>query len=375
MIHCDVVIVGAGPAGLFQVFELGLLGIRAHVVDSTPQAGGQCAELYPDKPIYDIPAIPVCDARELVARLQAQNRPFAPSMHTNATVVSVKRLDDGRFALATNRGIQFDAGAVIIAGGLGAFLPRKLGVPGAEVLEGKSLHYKVTDAHRFDGKDIVIAGGGDAALDWTLALVDRVRSLVLIHHSDKFRAAPAHVALMHELCEAQRMQLLVGDVVGLDANGDQLHGVRVRVHSGVVQRIETEDLLVFWGLHPALGPIAQWGIDLDQQQVKVNPATLQTSVPGIYAIGDIASYPGKKKLILSAFHEAALCAFAVKEHLNPGEQVHLQYTTTSPLMHRRLGVRLDPEGHPVAATDTVASATAAADPQGVSPTDTRKRYA
>lgn len=341
MIRGDAVIVGAGPVGMFQVFELGLLGLHAHVIDSTPAAGGQCTELYPDKPIYDIPAIPACSARELIERLQAQIRPFAPDFHLGETVTGVTRAADGRLHVQTGNGLAFDAGVVIVAGGLGAFAPRTLDLPDAAPLVGTSLHYKVGDVAQFDDRDIVIAGGGDAALDWALTLVERARSVVLVHRSDKFRAAPAQVAAMRAQCDAGRLQFLAGDIVGLDAPQGALRCVRVRARDGVVRRIDAEHLLVFWGLHPKLGPIAEWGLALDHQQVTVEPATLQTSVPGIFAIGDITSYPGKKKLILSGFHEAALCAFAVRAHLYPGEQVPLQYTTTSPLLQRRLGVRVD----------------------------------
>ncbi len=343
----DAVIVGAGPVGLFQVFELGLLGIGAHIIESMPQVGGQCIELYPDKPIYDIPAVPVCSARELIERLQEQVRPFAPQFHLGETLTTVDRLESGRFKLTTSAGTSFDTGALIIAGGLGAFSPRKLALPDVDAMEGRSVHYKVIDASKFDGKDIVIAGGGDAALDWSLALVDRARSIVLVHRSTKFRAAPAHIKRMQELCDAGRMQFFEGDIVGLDASQGELKWVRVRARSGVVQRIEAEQLLVFWGLHPALGPIAEWGLQLDHQQITVDTATFQTSTAGIYAVGDVSTYPGKKKLILSGFHEAALCAFAVKEHLNPGEKVNLQYTTTSPIMHRRLGIEAGSAGKPV----------------------------
>ncbi|NCT68120.1 MAG: NAD(P)/FAD-dependent oxidoreductase [Rhodanobacteraceae bacterium] len=341
MILTDALIVGAGPVGLFQVFELGLLGLRAHLVDALPAPGGQCMELYPDKPIYDIPALPVCSARELVERLQEQIRPFAPEFHYGQTVTEVQRREDGRFRVATSGGLVFDAGVVIIAAGLGAFSPRKLTVEGAEHLEGRALHYKVADAARFDGRDVVVAGGGDSALDWAIALSERARSVVLVHRSAKFRAAPASVARMHALCEEARLQYLEGDIVGLDADGDALQAVRVRTRSGMTQRIETEELLVLWGMHPSLGPIAQWGLGLDKSQIVVDTARFQTSEPGIYAVGDINTYPGKKKLILSGFHEAALAAFAAKEYLNPGEKVHLQYTTTSPAMHRRLGVAPD----------------------------------
>ena len=338
MIVSDTVIVGAGPAGLFQVFELGLLGLKAQVIDSMPQIGGQCIEIYPEKPIYDIPALPVCSARELVERLQTQIAPFAPQFHLNETVTAVQRMDSGRFKVTTSAGTEFDAGAVIVAAGLGAFAPRTLNVPEADKLIGKTVHYKIPAPDAFDGKDIVIAGGGDAALDWVLELVDRARSLVIVHRSAKFRAAPAHVKRMVDLCDAGRMQFFEGDIVGLEAPNEELKSVRVRARSGVVQRIEASDLLVCWGLHPALGPISEWGLTLDHSQLTVDTATFQTSAPGIFAVGDINVYPGKKKLILSGFHEAALCAFGVREYLHPDEKVHLQYTTTSPLMRKRLGV-------------------------------------
>lgn len=345
MINCNAVIIGAGPVGLFQVFELGLLGLDAHVIDSMPHAGGQCIELYPDKPIYDIPAVPACSGRELIERLQQQIRPFAPQFHLGNTVTSLERMENGRFRLHTSTGLAFDAGVVIIAGGLGAFAPRTLDLPEAASLVGRALHYKVSQPALFDDQDIVIAGGGDAALDWALALVDRVRSLVLVHRSSTFRAAPANVARMHALCDEGRMQLCEGNIVGLETTDDTLAQVRVRTRSGMVQRIEASHLLVFWGLHPALGPITDWGLALERQQLVVDPSTFQTSTPGVFAVGDINTYPGKKKLILSGFHEAALCAFAAHAHLHPGDKVNLQYTTTSPSLQRRLGVR-DAAGHP-----------------------------
>ena len=340
----DALIVGAGPVGLFQVFELGLLGLSAHVVDSMPHIGGQCIELYPDKPIYDIPAVPVCTGRELVERLQTQIQPFAAQFHLDQTVLSVRRMDTGHFEVVTSTGTRFDTRVVIVAGGLGAFSPRLLEVSEAASLVDKSLHYKVTHPEDFDGKDIVIAGGGDAALDWSMALIDRARSIVLVHRSSKFRAAPAHIKRMQDLCDEGRMQFLEGDIVGLEAAGDALKSVRVRARSGVVQRIEAEQLLVFWGLHPALGPIAEWGLTLEHHQLAVDNATFQTSTAGIFAVGDVNSYPGKKKLILSGFHEAALCAFGVGEYLTPGKKVPLQYTTTSTALRRRLGVSADVDG-------------------------------
>ncbi|MGB6450075.1 MAG: NAD(P)/FAD-dependent oxidoreductase [Steroidobacteraceae bacterium] len=334
----DVVIVGAGPIGLFQVFELGLLGLRAEVVDSLPQIGGQCTELYPDKPIYDIPAIPVCTAKELIERLAEQIRPFAPGLHLGQEVTEVKPRADGRFEVVTNRGARFEAGAVIIAGGVGSFQPRRLGIEGAERHEGSSLHYKVRDAGELAGQDLVILGGGDSALDWTLELVEKARSIVLIHRRGEFRAAPASVERMLALRDQGRLDFIEGQVQSLVEQDGALRAVRVLARDGVTRTVSLDQLLVFWGLHPKLGPIAEWGLALHRRTLAVDTARFETSVPGIFAVGDINDYPGKKKLILSGFHETALAAFAVRTHLNPGEKVHLQYTTTSPLLQRRLGV-------------------------------------
>lgn len=341
MIVTDAVIVGAGPVGLFQVFELGLLGLHAHVVDSAACAGGQCVELYPDKPIYDIPALPVCGARELVDRLLEQIRPFAPVFHFDETVSAVEPLESGRFRVTTQAGTIFDAGAVIVAAGLGAFAPRKLGLEAAASLEGRSIHYKVADAALFADRDVVVAGGGDSALDWAIELSNIAASVVLVHRTSTFRAAPASVARMQALCEAARMQFLEGDILGVEQKDGTLNALRVRSRSGMVQRVEANQLLVLWGLHPALGPIANWGLALEKNQVVVDTEHFQTSTPGIYAVGDINSYPGKRKLILCGFHEATLAAFSIKARLSPDKKVPLQYTTTSPAMHRLLGVAPD----------------------------------
>ncbi len=342
MIATDVLIIGAGPVGLFQVFELGLLGLRVHVVEAMPAIGGQCIELYPDKPIYDIPALPVCGSRELVERLLQQIRPFDPVFHTGETVVRVERDRNGRFQAETSGGIRFDAGVIVVAAGLGAFAPRRLGLSAASALEGKSLHYKVADASLFDGREIVVAGGGDSALDWAIELADRAH-VVLVHRSSKFRASPASVARMQALCAEQRMQFLEGDIVGLETEGAALTGVRVQARGGLVRRVDASQLIVLWGLHPSLGPIASWGLGLEKSQIVVDTARFATNVPGIFAVGDINTYPGKRKLILSGFHEAALAAFAIREYLNPGEKVPLQYTTTSPALQRRLGVAAPPD--------------------------------
>ena len=337
-IDTDVVIVGAGPVGLFQVFELGLLGLKSHIVDSLPAAGGQCIELYPDKPIYDIPAIPVCTGRELIERLLEQIRPFGAGMHLGQEVTEVHRREDGRFHVATNRGTHFRAGAIVIAGGVGSFQPRRLSLDGAERHEGDTLHYRVRDPGIFANEDLLILGGGDSALDWTLNLVERARSIVLVHRRPEFRAAPAAVARLFELRDAGRLDYVEGQVQQLIEVHGRLAGAAVRTPDGVTRRVSATQVLVFWGLHPRLGPIAEWGLELDRRALRVDAARFQTSTPGIFAVGDIIDYPGKKKLILSGFHETALAAFAIQAHLEPGKKVHLQYTTTSPVMHRRLGI-------------------------------------
>jgi thioredoxin reductase (NADPH) len=337
----DAVIVGAGPVGLFQVFELGLLGLRAELIDSLPAIGGQCTELYPDKPIYDIPAVPVCTGQELIDRLAEQIKPFAPGLHLGQEVTSVQRREDGRFDVETSRGTRFDAGAVIIAGGVGSFQPRKLNVLGADQYEGSQIHYRVKDAELFRDRDLVILGGGDSALDWALSLIEKANSVVLVHRRPEFRAAPASVQRLLALRDEGRLDYLEGQVQSIVENDGILQSIRVATRDGLTRTVSLDHLLIFWGLHPKLGPIASWGLALNRKTLAVDTAHFQTNVPGIFAIGDINDYPGKKKLILSGFHEAALAAFAVREHLRPGEKVHLQYTTTSPLMHKRLGVAPD----------------------------------
>jgi thioredoxin reductase (NADPH) len=338
-INADALIVGAGPCGLFQVFELGLLGIRAHLVDSMRQPGGQCTELYPDKPIYDIPALPIVGAQELIDRLMEQIAPFEPTFHLNQEVREVARLAEGGFRVVTSEGTTFLARTVIIAGGVGSFQPRRLRVAGAERFEGGQLHYKVSDPARFEGKRLAVLGGGDSALDWTLELGPRAAAMTLIHRREEYRAQPASVAKMHAACEAGKMRSLVGSVEALLEDDGRLTGLQVKDLAGELHQVEADHVLVFWGLRPQLGPIADWGLNLFRSTINVDTEKFQTSEPGIFAVGDINNYPGKKKLILSGFHEAALAAFAVKAHIAPEEKVRLQYTTTSPLMQERLGVR------------------------------------
>jgi len=337
-ITTETVIIGAGPCGLFQVFELGLLGIGAQVVDSLQHPGGQCAELYPDKPIYDIPALPVCGAQELVDRLLQQIKPFKAQLHLGHEVTEFARREDGRFHLATAGGVRFDAGAVVIAAGLGSFQPRRIGIEGVEAFEGGAIQYRVRNAAALAGRHLVIFGGGDSALDWTLELLGRAASLTLVHRRHEFRAAPASVARMREAVAAGRMRCFEALPHSLIVEGQALRGVNIRAPDGAITPLAAEQLLVFFGLHPKLGPIAEWGVALEKKALKVDTEKFQTSIPGVFAVGDINTYPGKKKLILSGFHEAALAAFAIQHHLYPQKKQFLQYTTTSPVMHQRLGV-------------------------------------
>ena len=338
IIETDAVVVGAGPVGLFQVFELGLLEIKAHVVDSLRNVGGQCMELYPTKPIYDIPAVPVCSSYELTENLLKQIHPFHPVFHLNQEVTRVKKQEDGRFYVETSAGTRFKSKVVIIAAGVGSFQARPLKVKGIEKFEGTQLHYRCTDPSIFEGKNVVICGGVDSALDWTLNLVGKAESVVLVHRRDGFRAATASVTKMQELCENWEMQFEVGQVTGFIEENDRLTEVAVAGADGVTRRIPLDHLLVFFGLQPKLGPIENWGLNLERKQIVVDTARFETNIPGIFAVGDINTYPGKKKLILSGFHECALAAFAACDYVFPEKRVLLQYTTTSPKLHKVLGV-------------------------------------
>ena len=338
VIQTEVLIIGAGPCGLFEVFELGLLGISAHIVDSLGIPGGQCAELYPEKPIYDIPAIPVCGAQELVDRLLEQIKPFNAQMHLGQEVAELAKRENGRFTVRTSAGTEFDAGAVVLAAGLGSFQPRRIGIEGSEAYEGSALHYRVRDSRALYDQRLVVFGGGDSALDWVLELAPKARSMTLVHRRAEFRAAPASVAKMRELVAAGRMKLYEALPHSFIHEGAEFRGVNIKAPDGTLHALESDKLLVFFGLHPKLGPIAQWGMELEKKALKVDTEKFQTSLPGVFAIGDINTYPGKKKLILSGFHEAALAAFAVQHYLFPAKKQFLQYTTTSPIMHQRLGV-------------------------------------
>ena len=341
-IETDAVIIGAGPVGLFQVFELGLLEIKAHVIDSLAYLGGQPVELYPDKPIYDIPAIPVCTGQELTDALLKQIEPFGATFHLGQTVTTVQKQDDGRFALETSRGTRFLTRTVFIAGGVGAFEPRTLKVDGLEKFDGSQLYYRVRNPADFAGKNLVIVGGGDSALDWALNFVgegpNKAESVILLHRRDGFKAAPANVARMRALCDAYEMQFIVGQITGYDEKDGKLSAVKVTGADAVTRVVPLDMLLVFFGLSPKLGPIAEWGLDIERKQLVVDTEKFSTSVPGIFAVGDINTYPGKKKLILSGFHECALAAFGAAPFIFPEKKIHLQYTTTSPKLHKVLGV-------------------------------------
>ncbi|MCB1755175.1 MAG: NAD(P)/FAD-dependent oxidoreductase [Gammaproteobacteria bacterium] len=340
MIQTDVVIIGAGPVGLFQVFELGLQGLSAHIVDSLEEAGGQCIELYPDKPIYDIPAIPVCSARELIDNLLEQIAPFDPQFHFGQQVTQLEKTADGQFRLLTSKNTEFLTRAVIIAAGAGSFTPVKLRVDGIDDYLDRQLFYRVKDPSAHYDKDVVILGGGDSALDWSLALYDKVKSLTLVHRTEKFRAAEASVNRMLALSAEGKIDFLTGRVQAFSQQDGRLQSVEVTLNDEQRSKrtLNADHLLVFFGMSPKLDALAEWGLELERNLICVDTEKFETNLPGVFAVGDINTYPGKKKLILSGFHETALAAFAIKDRLEPGKKHYLQYTTTSPLMHERLGV-------------------------------------
>jgi thioredoxin reductase (NADPH) len=346
-VEADAVIVGAGPVGLFQVFELGLLEVKAHVIDALPYPGGQCVELYADKPIYDIPAVPVCTGRELTEKLLQQIAPFGATFHYGQEVSTVEKQWDGRFLVETNTGARFLSKTIFIAAGVGAFQPRKLQVEGLEQFQSGQLAYHVKNSADYAGKDVVIVGGGDSALDWALHFCadhadgnpHKAKSVILLHRRDAFNAAPATSAKVRALCDAQHMQLVIGQVTGFERTiGGMLSQLKVTSPDGVTRLVPLDMLLVFFGLSPKLGPIANWGLDIERKQLVVNTESYSTNVPGIFAVGDINTYPGKKKLIVCGFHECVLAAFGAMPYIFPDKKVMLQYTTSSTKLHKVLGV-------------------------------------
>lgn len=325
----DVVIVGAGPVGLFAVFECGMLGLRCHVVDALDMIGGQCTALYPDKPIYDIPALPVVAASDLIDRLEEQARPFAPAYHLGQRVEELSHADDGRWRVLTSTGTAIECAAVVIAAGVGAFGPNRPPLEGIENYEGRGVLYAVRRAADLAGKRVVIAGGGDSAVDWAIVLAKTTASVTVVHRRDRFRAAPGSVARMQALVRSGRIDLVVPyQLAGLEGQNGVLEAVDVASLDGDRKRLPADILLPFFGLSMNIGPIASWGVELVRNHVAVDPATCATNVDGLFAIGDIATYPGKLKLILSGFAEAATAAHAVYGIARPDEPLHFEYSTT-----------------------------------------------
>ncbi len=342
LIETDAVIVGAGPVGLFQVFELGLLEIHAHVIDSLPVAGGQCVELYADKPIYDIPGTPVCTARELIDRLLLQIKPFAAQFHFGQEVSVVQPQPDGRFRVETSRGLRLLAKTIFIASGVGSFQPRRLKIDGIAAFEDTQLFYAAVDTAQFAGRRVAVIGDGDAALECALRLAtdgpQRAAAVMLMHRRDEFKAAPETLAQVAQMRAVKQLDFVAGQAVGFGQENGRMTSLTVATPQGSDVAMPIDALIVLTGLSPKLGPIADWGLALDRKQLIVDTEKFQTSVAGIFAVGDVNTYPGKKKLILCGFHEAALAAYGAIAHITPEKAVHLEYTTTSPRLHKVLGV-------------------------------------
>jgi thioredoxin reductase (NADPH) len=336
-IETDAVIIGAGPVGLFAVFELGLVDIKAHVIDILDKPGGQCAELYPDKPIYDIPGLPIVTGQEITDRLMEQIKPFGATLHLSEQIEQLQRLPDQRFRLKTDRGKIYDCKVVVIAAGGGSFTPKRPPLPGIEAFEGTSVFYAVRRMEDFRGKDVLIVGGGDSALDWTLSLQPVAKSLTLLHRRDEFRGAPHSVEKMRALVAEGKIGLRIGQATQLHGAGSQLEAVTVKSKDGE-ERLSVGAMLPFFGLTMKLGPIADWGLQLQDNLIPVDTEKFETSEKGIFAIGDINWYPGKLKLILSGFHEAALMAQQAHKYVYPGKKLLFQYTTSSSSLQKKLGV-------------------------------------
>lgn len=337
-ITTDVVVIGAGPVGLFAVFELGLLDMKVHLIDILDRPGGQCAELYPEKPIYDIPALPIVTGQELTDRLIEQAAPFKPQFHFNEQVERVERQADGSWLVVTDGGIRFNAKVIVIAAGGGSFQPKRPPIPGIEEYEGTSVFYSVKKMEKFRDKKILISGGGDSALDWTINLHPIAKSMQLIHRRDGFRAAPASVNAMRKLVDEGNMQFHIGQVTKLHGANGQLEGVTMMDKDKNIQELDVDTLLPFFGLTMKLGPIANWGLNLNENLIPVDVSTFETSAPGIFAVGDINIYPGKLKLILSGFHEVALMAQKAFHIVYPDAKLTFQYTTSSTSLQKKLGV-------------------------------------
>jgi thioredoxin reductase (NADPH) len=337
-IKTDVLIIGAGPVGLFAVFELGLLDIKTHLVDILDKVGGQCAELYPEKPIYDIPGIPIVTGNGLTEALMEQIKPFHPTFHLGEMVLKVQKLADGQIHVTTDRDKVFEVKCLVIAAGGGSFQPKRPPINGIEPYENKSVHYAVRKMDSFRDKRLVIVGGGDSALDWTLNLQPLAKRLTLIHRRDDFRGAPDSVNKMRALVASGDMDLKIGQVTGLEGADGQLAAASVKGNDGTTARIECDAMLPFFGLTMKLGPVAEWGLKMEDELIPVDTAAFETNIPGIFAIGDINTYPGKLKLILSGFHEGALMAQKAYHYIYPDKRLVFQYTTSSTSLQKKLGV-------------------------------------
>jgi thioredoxin reductase (NADPH) len=338
IISTDVVIVGAGPVGLFAVFELGLVDVKCHLVDILDRPGGQCTELYPEKPIYDIPGLTVVTGQELTDKLMDQIKPFGAEYHFNQRVESLERKNGG-FRLTTDADTVLDCKVVVIAAGGGSFTPKRPPLPGIEQYEGTSVFYSVRKMEHFQGRDVLVVGGGDSALDWTLNLQPVAKSLRLLHRRAEFRAAPASVQKMFQLVEQGDVNFKLGQVTALHGDGGQLRAVTVKGADGHIFELPCEVMLPFFGLTMKLGPVADWGLNLEENLIPVDTEKFETSEKGIFAIGDINTYPGKLKLILSGFHEAALMAQQAHHYIYPDKKLIFQYTTSSTSLQKKLGVK------------------------------------
>ncbi len=341
IIKTDVLIVGAGPVGLFAVFELGLLDVRAHLVDILPMPGGQCAELYPEKPIYDIPGFPIVTGQALVDNLVEQAKPFSPQFHHGeivAALVPIGTAESPLFHVTTDAGTEFETRTVVIAAGGGSFQPKKPPIAGIDAYENRSVFYAVRKMDQFAGKRVLIVGGGDSALDWALNLQPVASRVTILHRRDAFRAAPHSVNAMRAHVAAGTMDLAIGQVTDLEGEDGLLSGVTVRHDDGSFTRVDCDTMLPFFGLTMKLGPVADWGLNVHENLIPVDTQKFETNVPGIFAIGDINSYPGKLKLILSGFHEAALAAQKVHRYVYPDKRLTFQYTTSSTSLQKKLGV-------------------------------------
>ena len=337
-IKTDVLIIGAGPVGLFAVFELGLLDIKAHLVDILDKVGGQCAELYPEKPIYDIPGIPYITGHGLTDALMQQIKPFHPTFHLNEMVTTLEKIGEPLFRLRTDAGKTFEAKCVVIAAGGGSFQPKRPPIQGIEPYEEKSVFYAVRKMDAFRDKRLLVVGGGDSALDWTLNLQPIAKSLTLVHRRDEFRGAPDSVNKMRALVAAGNMDLKIGQVTALEGAEGVLSACSIKGNDGSLARIEVDCMLPFFGLTMKLGPVANWGLKMEEELIPADTSTFETSIPGLFAVGDINTYPGKLKLILSGFHEAALMAQKAHRYVYPEKKLVFQYTTSSTSLQKKLGV-------------------------------------